>query len=370
MAKDWSQAVVNVLIDAGRVSLPGLGTFQLAPQEALVDPIDRKALPPDSSVTFNPNLVLDDGRLVQYLRDHSQLSVAAATQEVNNFCQQLLERIEAGENVHLPGLGHLRKDYKGSFQFAPGRNRFDKTHFGLPEIPLEPVIRQSASGAATITTLSAPGASKLATPPPITKTPGPVAPATQPAPQLRQRDEEKGRLQRIALWLLGITILLIAAGLLIDGASRNSNTLSGPDRPAVTNPTDDAFTRIPEGEQRAYEPDPATITSDNQEEDPTTTENNTSPSSNTPPVQPAVVTHSAVIAIGQYGQASNVSRAERRVEAAGYQLYSRRNGSLTRVGVAVTYETEAELQRLLEEVRRRLDIPEAFVMIKDGRSLI
>ena len=37
---------------------------------------------------------------------------------------------------------------------------------------------------------------------------------------------------------------------------------------------------------------------------------------------------------------------------------------------AVWERAEAELQRLLEEVRRRLDIPEAFVMIKDGRSLI
>lgn len=368
MAKDWSQAIVKVLIDAGRVSLPGLGTFQLAPQEALVDPIDRKALPPDSSVTFNPNLVLDDGRLVQYLCEHSQLSVAAATQEVNDFCQQLLQRIEAGENVALPGLGHLRKDYRGSFQFAPGRNRFDKAHFGLPEVPLEPIIRPN--GGITTAPSTTPASSRPLSPPSIPVASAANKPVASPTP-IRQQEEEKGRLQKIALWLLGLTILLVAAGLLIDRASRNnSSDLSGPDRPAVTDPSDDAFTRIPEGEQRTYDPDPATIANENTATENRTADDNNSNTTPAAPSQPAVVTHSAIIAIGQYGQASNVTRAERRVEAAGFQLYSRRNGSLTRVGVAVTYETEAELQRLLEDVRRRLDTPEAFVMIKDGRSLI
>ncbi|MEM6879549.1 MAG: hypothetical protein AAF544_13365, partial [Bacteroidota bacterium] len=136
MAKDWTAVLVQVLIDRGRVSLPGVGTFALEESAAVVDPIGNKVQPPSSQISLNQNLVLDDGQLVQYLRDHHQMSAEEARLSVQDYAQGIVSRIDAGEQVSLEGLGVLRKNFEGKIQFTAVNKNLSKDYFGLPEVPV------------------------------------------------------------------------------------------------------------------------------------------------------------------------------------------------------------------------------------------
>ncbi|MEM6395643.1 MAG: SPOR domain-containing protein [Bacteroidota bacterium] len=366
MAKDWTTELISVLIDRSRVSLPGIGTFELTEAAAVVDQIGGRVQAPGSRVTFNENLVLDDGYLVQHLRDQHQMSADAAQSSVQHYAQNILDRINDGQQVNLAGLGMLRKNFEDKIKFTPSGKNLSKVHFGLPEVQVESIIRRPAEQALPPKTAAAPTLKPT------------LNPTITPKPLPTQKSDTQERRKQLILWLAAATLLLLLAGFLIDRTFSDSSEPSPRSRAAndvpatrAEAPTDDAFTRIPDGSPRtddqdrndsSYQPDPATVgTSDDSD-----TRNPEPP----PADRFATVGKNAVIAVGQFGNQSNVDRAVRRVRNAGYEVYTRRADGLTRVGASVVYESEAELDSKLRQVRRDLGVSDAFILIKDGRNLL
>ncbi|MEO0625730.1 MAG: hypothetical protein AAFY91_02000 [Bacteroidota bacterium] len=371
MVKDWTEALVQVLIDRGRASLPGIGTFVLEDSPAVVDQIGKKIQPPASRILLNDNLVLDDGQLVQYLRDHHQLSAEEARTSVESYASDILNRLNNGEQISLTGLGLLRKNFEGKLQFTPASKNLAKTHYGLPEVEVETLVRKQStlsSSTAAATPAAKPGVLR-----PVSNTP------TQAPPSSSTSAGTQEKRKQLIIWLAGLTLLLVTAGFLIQRLSSNSEPIQ-PEPISTEEPTpatrsdqnDDAFTRLPSdgtssqgdaSRDNGYEPDPATVNSAEQDEE------RIQPATRAPEPTP-VSGREAVIAIGQFGQATNVDRAASRVTNAGYELYTRQVGGLTRVGARVTYNSETELDQLLQQVRQRLGVSDAFVLIKDGRNLL
>jgi hypothetical protein len=76
----------------------------------------------------------------------------------------------------------------------------------------------------------------------------------------------------------------------------------------------------------------------------------------------------ALIAVGLFGNEANVQKMIRRIEQAGLEPVTVREGRLTRVGVQVRYRDETELSTVLRRVQAGIE-DGAFILEKDGQRL-
>lgn len=324
-------------MEEGRVCLPGIGTLLVVQQPALVSLIEGRATAPAARVSFNANLVVDDGRLVRQIGE---------PELVQQFLQQTRQSLDAGRTVLLEGVGRLFRHPDGEVRFTPGGDNFSKESFGLPNLDIRPIVRQEK---------------------PVEE----PTPRRRPKPVRQIQDSEFGRRYGNVAWyaaaLAGIlTVLFLLfrlAGTVSDVFGSNTTTavprdrLNVPPRPRTAPATIDANEVQPEPPPRMNEAPEAVEETNTRDES----------SAPVPPAEEAAPTNVAIIAIGLFGRQRNVDKQTRRLSEAGYTPYTDQEGRNTRVGVRVTYQEEAELNRVLREIRARYT-EDAFVMRVNGED--
>ena len=299
-------ALRTLLMEEGRACLPGLGTLVVKAQPALISLMEGRASPPSKHVSFNANLLTDDGRL----RQESGGDRAA----VDAYLQHIQTTLRQDQPFLLPGIGKLyRQD--DTVQFTPGANNLSKGSYGLPTVDVQPIIRKERQG---------PGAQPAAT----QRRPR----RTTAKPAKPTRTTESGRPIAWPWYLAGAVGVLLGALLIF--------------RPAGTTGT----------------------TVDNEQEPPTAAENVTPqppPILAAAPVGEVPPDNEAIIYIGLFARERNVRKQVGRLETAGYVPYTEREGRNTRVGLRLRYRTDAELQRVLTDVQNRFTL-DAFVSRVNG----
>ena len=332
-----TNSLQSLLMEEGRVCLPGIGTLLVVEQPAMVSLIEGKAAAPCARVAFNANLVVDDGRL--------RREIGAADAEA--FVRQTRESLDAGRTVILDGIGKLYPHQAGEIRFSPGVTNFDKQTFGLPEIDVRPIVRKERPAAAKATT-PAPAAPPV---PPAEAEPA-LPPATGPA-ALATWDQRYGGLLWYAAGLIGLLVILYLMFLLGGAIGGMTAGEAGQERESRETPTQ---TREPAERPDAVDANDVRPAPAPRLDDPVTTT-----------AEPTPVRNRAIIAIGLYGRQRNVDKQVRRLSEAGYTPYTDREGRNTRLGVEVVFGDEAELQQILREVRARYT-REAFVMRVNGEE--
>ena len=78
--------------------------------------------------------------------------------------------------------------------------------------------------------------------------------------------------------------------------------------------------------------------------------------------------HTAIIAVGLFGNEDNVQRLVQQLNEEGFAPTTTKEGKLTRVGVAVRYTEDGELQKTLNDLRR-MHTESAFIMYRDGKKV-
>ena len=322
-------ALKRVLMEEGRACLPGIGTLIVTEQPALVSLMEGKAVPPSARVSFNSNLVVDDGRLSRELAPYGSV----------DLLEPLRKGLSEGQTVTLEGIGKFYRPSGGEIRFAPVGDNFSKRSFGLPAVSVKQIVRKEKQPNAT-------------SPRPIgldRQRPDFVAIRTDG--DHSEAEEKKQRTSRYVAAGLGIGLLLLILFFIFG--------LDDHDEPAIaTAPS----------RERVNVPPPPTFEADRVRPGP-------APRLNEQPVAPPpenlapapAPLNTAVIGIGVFGQQRNVDKQTRRLIEAGYQPYTDRQGEYTRVGLRVTYDDPAELRRVLSEVRQRYT-EDAFVMRVNGRE--
>jgi cell division septation protein DedD len=61
-----------------------------------------------------------------------------------------------------------------------------------------------------------------------------------------------------------------------------------------------------------------------------------------------------VISVGVFGNQENVERMIKRIYDAGYEPYVEEMGKLTRLGIQRAYSSEADIQKTLQDVQKKL----------------
>lgn len=372
---DYLCALISELLYEHRqLHLPGLGAFLLQYKPAVVDNLQGQLLPPSLDVSFNTNLVMDDGLLLEHLRLRSGWSAEAASDAINGFVADIQAQLSRGELVHLPNIGRLHINHENRIVFKADNYNYNKDSFGLPVVQATTVTRPAASSpAAAAATVG---------------TTRPSAPA------------RSGGL-RLWYWVFGVFAVL-TAGMI--AASVYANRLAAerqameaaaesdlaeapapsgarinvppstdlpvaPEEAASPSPeqADAAATKAAAPAAKAETPAAKAETPGTKANVPKATEPAavSVPAKPTRPAAPAARTSVAWIAVGKFGNPDNAARMNKRIAEAGYEPFSSREGELMRVGILLPFNSEAELQQQLAKIKQLL-APGAFVVKRES----
>ncbi|MEQ8706143.1 MAG: SPOR domain-containing protein [Phaeodactylibacter sp.] len=320
MEMDIGNYISTLLYENKTVALPGLGSFEAAYQPALIDQVQGALHPPGKTISFNANLVGDDGLLVGMIQDRYALSANDAAQMLEGYVHQIREAIAGREIVVFPKVGRLYKDYENNLQFLPDGNNYDIDSYGLPTVNFYPVARSSRT-------------------PPVK-----AAPKKKVVRPVVPKAAEAANNGLIAAIAAATIVVGVAVYFLIFGADQQQeqgmqpvptsrvNVRPGDDEEATAQP-EEPSTPSREEEKTALQEDPA--------------------GSDTERPTPAPGQQSYVIIVGVFGNPENVKNLIDDIYDAGYEPYTEKAGSLTKVGVQRTYRSEAEIEAAIQDVRKR-----------------
>jgi len=372
MEIDISKHIVDLLHEHDVVSLPGLGSFVGTYKSSQVDQVTGTVTPPAKTITFDDNLRMDDGLLIDTIGKTYGITFDTATTLVEDYVHQIRELLERREIVSFPNLGRLYRDFEQNLQFLPEATNFNVESHGLPEIKAYPIAKP------------------------------------EPEPEVEPvivENQTSGTPQSAAVplgilinnWLrdnvliVGIVVTLAVVIMLflfirgpLDESTSRQDTLVNVSPPSISDEqykNDFPPEELPKEQRQPLTSDKqgAVVDDGTYQEDASVAENKpssktkTTPAKTTPKVieKPSITPpapeptpvgdKTGIIAIGTFKDQGNVAKLVQKISAAGYTPYKTSAGDLTKVGVQFNYSTPAELNSMLSQVRKKFE-PGAIII--------
>ncbi|TAK42753.1 MAG: hypothetical protein EPO28_06820 [Saprospiraceae bacterium] len=204
MKIDVGLAIQELLFEHSDVLVPGLGGFTSTPQTATADYVQGVVLPPTKKIEFNPNLVMNDGVLVNYIQRQYTITAQEAMLEVDHFVENMTLSLGRREIVNIPKVGRLYKDFEHKIRFIPENTNLDASTFGLPPVQFSPVVRERFQPSQFAEK------KKPAREATTAQVPANTPPPTSPSPTATEND-----LHRILPWLVLASAILLAISLFL-----------------------------------------------------------------------------------------------------------------------------------------------------------
>lgn len=324
MQMDISASIAALLYEHKSVSIPGLGSLLTSLKPAMIDQVEGKIHPPSKQLEFNKNLAMDDGLLVQHLRDKYKVTYPTAMYAIESYVREAQAVVDKRDIFTIQGVGRLYKDYEQNFQFIPDEVNFNTESYGLPTVQFYPVVR------------------------------GQKASTSAPTPTQEKKSVPKGVsiggnfknwLQR-NLAIVSSVLVLAIAGIVYWQFIKPTGDLE-PDQ------TEENL------ESSRYNVSPSRMTSDDGSESPlTNTTGDTAiddDDSETDGATRSPQQQYCTIGVGIFGDPDNVERLVKKIYEAGYEPFTEPANNLTRVGIQLTYKTEADIQRALKDIQKQFD---------------
>lgn len=134
-----------LLLENDCVIVPGLGGFIAHNRPAAYSEKERSFVPPMRTVGFNPQLVINDGLLVQSYMQAYNTDFPDATRKIEKTVNALKEQLYQQGSIELEQIGTLYYNMNGDYEFEPvSRSFFTPGLYGLDEFDFSPFIRQTA----------------------------------------------------------------------------------------------------------------------------------------------------------------------------------------------------------------------------------
>ena len=129
--------IKELLQEHDTVIVPGLGAFVSVYKPAYSDDKTGILNPPSKIVSFNQNIKDNGGLLVDHIASIEHISHRKAAGKLEKICDEILYRLDKGENVTIEDTGTLRYDKNGILCFEPAPSlNFLADAFGLEPVPL------------------------------------------------------------------------------------------------------------------------------------------------------------------------------------------------------------------------------------------
>ena len=125
------------------VILPGFGAFITQQHSAGIHPTTGEFFPPKKTVSFNRQLVKNDGLLANYIMEAEKTSYDAAIDQINQFVHDLELVLEKSKSVNFENIGSFTLTEGEKLQFEPAaQTNFLKEAFGLSSFSRSAVSRE------------------------------------------------------------------------------------------------------------------------------------------------------------------------------------------------------------------------------------
>lgn len=135
--------ISELLLEHDCVVVPGLGGFVANYAPAEINASRHTIFPPYKKIVFNRKLKNNDGLLAEYISAVEQKSFSEASIFLNNFSEQILQRLEKGEIILIESVGTLVMGSEKNIQFEPNTiTNLLTSSFGFDSIQALPVNRE------------------------------------------------------------------------------------------------------------------------------------------------------------------------------------------------------------------------------------
>ncbi len=123
--------------------LPNFGAFVAAPTPTVIDHARGILHPPSKLISFNENLKINDGYLINHIKAKHGIEHHDARLVIDNFVQSLNEILASGESVLLDKIGKIYLNPRKQIVFEPdGKTNFNPATFGLPNLKYHALQRE------------------------------------------------------------------------------------------------------------------------------------------------------------------------------------------------------------------------------------
>ena len=141
--KQTGKYISELLLEHDCVVVPGLGGFVANYAPAQINASRHIIFPPCKKIIFNRKLKNNDGLLAEYISAVEQKTFSEATAFLNNFAENVIQRLEKGETILIESVGKLVMGAEKNISFEPDTNtNLLVSSFGLDSIQALPVNRE------------------------------------------------------------------------------------------------------------------------------------------------------------------------------------------------------------------------------------
>ena len=409
-----SDDIKELLMAHGSVVVPGFGAFTSTYKPAVADGVMGQVSPPSVHLAFDPNLQVNDGKLVEHIRERHRISATAAQEAIAMFTLAASAQFEQSEVVVLPEIGRLYRDFSGKIQFLPDGTNFNAESFGLPTVQfypvsrtkfpvetppkVEPILKKSLEKTETYPSVSFQNPTILPTekaaeplpetleafaPPTISIEKTPLLEVAEPPTVTFKKPKNRLPFDLPSDWRRWLPAFAAAAVVVILAIIYVLSDSDKGQKKAISSLSNDVLSGTKEGSKKALPAETAHVNV-SPRENPMPTINSKPPAAPTQPpvnqrdtpfvssdkflddrkkeptaavplpeVRKPTPTNTKTYFIGAFGQKSNVKKNKDWIEAQGYNHLERKVGGLTRLYCEFGYETNTELQQILKKLRVR-----------------
>jgi len=125
------------------VVLPGFGAFLSQKQSAYIDKESNEFYPPNKVISFNRQLMKNDGLLANYIAELEDVKYQAANNMIQEFVYDLENSLQNESKAELANIGKFYLDAEDKLQFEPfAKINFLTQSFGLDSYQTIPVNRE------------------------------------------------------------------------------------------------------------------------------------------------------------------------------------------------------------------------------------
>ena len=125
------------------VVLPGFGAFLSQRQSAYIDENSQEFFPPNKIISFNRQLIKNDGLLANYVAEVESVKYNVANNMIQEFVFDLENSLQNDAKAELANIGKFYLDNEDKLQFEPfSEINFLTQSFGLSSYHAMPVQRE------------------------------------------------------------------------------------------------------------------------------------------------------------------------------------------------------------------------------------
>lgn len=125
------------------VVVPGFGAFLTQARSAVIHEKTHTLYPPTKMVSFNQQLMTNDGLLVSYVAEAQKTTFEAMLKQVEEEVSDWKARLGKGERLKLTDIGEIWYSAENKIQFQPSeKTNFLTASYGMSSFVARPVARE------------------------------------------------------------------------------------------------------------------------------------------------------------------------------------------------------------------------------------